>query len=200
MGHAYLLPNRLPVVFRGSRGLACVAACVASILLAGGGEAAAARWPGTEIRVCDHSGYAANVVEAIGWWNRVPSRVHLYRSCRAAQITIVRYFEDNQNVAGRGEYPPGGRVTLNHYWMAQLPRIQRADNVAHEIGHALGLPHLPGCALMFGGAGFGPNCSVPLDREPCGPQRHDAEALIQLYGGYLGSFQGFTCPDSLYYP
>lgn len=179
-----------------AKSLLCVAACVASFLpLVGREEAAAARWPGTQIRVCDRSGYALNVVKAISWWNRVPSRVHLYRSCRAPQIDIVRYFERNPNIVGRGQYPPGGRIKMNHFWMRRLSRVKRTDAVAHEIGHALGLHHLPGCAVMFGGGGLGANCRAPAGREACGPQRHDAKALIRLYGGSLGRFRGFSCHD-----
>jgi hypothetical protein len=151
------------------------------------------RWPTTQIRVCDHSGYANNVRQAIGWWNRVPSRVHLYQSCRAPHIVIKRYFSRNPNVAGRGQYPPGGLVILNHYWMRQLPPTYRSDTAAHEIGHALGLSHLPPCSLMFGGAGLGENCEAPSGRERCGPQRRDAKELIRRYGGRLGGFRGYTC-------
>lgn len=158
------------------------------------------KWPGRQIRVCDRSGYAKNVGESIRWWNRTPSRVHLYRSCRAPQIVVRRYYARTPHVAGRGQYPPGGKVVLNDYWMRKLPRTQRSDIAAHEIGHALGLPHLRGCALMFGGAGFGGGCHPPRGREPCGPQRHDAKALIVRYGGSMGDFRGYSCPDSLYYP
>lgn len=173
----------------------------AALMLVTVGETASAvlyKWPGRQIRVCDRSGYARNVGQAISWWNRTPSRVHLYRSCRAPHITVRRYFERNPNVAGRGQYPPGGRVILNHYWMRKLPRTQRSDTAAHELGHALGLPHLRGCALMFKGGSFGPNCHAPSGRDPCGPQRHDVRALIRRYGGRLGDFRGFHCPDSPY--
>jgi hypothetical protein len=111
----------------------------------------------------------------------------------------VRYYERNPHIVGRGQYPPGGRVRLNQFWMRQLPRVQRANAVAHEIGHALGLHHLPGCAVMFGGGGLGANCRAPAGREACGPQRHDTKALIRLYGGSLGNFRGFNCPDNPHY-
>jgi hypothetical protein len=186
--------------FRAGKPVALAATALIALAAVGTASAAIYKWPSRQIRVCDRSGYARNVIEAVGWWNRTPSRVRLHRSCHRPQIVVVRYFRATPNVAGTGQYPPGGKVRLNHYWMRKLPRVQRADNVGHEIGHALGLPHIPGCALMFGGAGFGGGCHVPPDREPCGPQRHDVRALIRLYGGHLGDFRGFTCPDSLYYP
>jgi predicted Zn-dependent protease len=188
------------MLFRVNRLIPLAAAVLIAMSAAGSASAAVYKWPSRQIRVCDRSGYTRNVVEAVSWWNRTPSRVHLHRSCQRPQIVIVRYSRATPNVAGTGEYPPGGKVRLNHYWMRKLPRVQRADIVGHEVGHALGLPHIAGCALMFGGSGFGADCHVPPDREPCGPQRHDVRELIRRYGGQLGDFRGFTCPDSLYYP
>ncbi len=176
------------------RGIAAASlGCLA--LLAGSADAGGAtyRWGTKHVRVCDRSGYRPVLSMAIDWWNRTPASVRLSQSCSNPQIVVYRYSRDTPHKSGFAYYPPDGRTFLNHYWMGRMGRTQRADTVAHELGHALGLPHLRGCAVMYGGPGFGSHCHESPGRSACGPQRHDARALIRLYGGRLGGFRGYSC-------
>lgn len=137
---------------------------------------------------------------AVRWINATPARVRLVRAGRGrpANITIVRV-RRRSPYSGWGQYPPGGQVLLNAYWLDRgwFTLVHRAETAAHEIIHALGVPHLTGCSLMSGnGRGFEPRrCrrGIPAGVRRCGPQPRDASALIARYGGRLGRFRGFRC-------
>lgn len=157
------------------------------------------RWSSPVVSVSDCSGYGASVRLAIRWWNAAPGRLRFVpRRCgRRARIRIVS-LRRRTAAAGWGTYPPGGRVLLNGYWLARpwMSRVDRANIVAHELGHAIGLTHHSSrCSLMYAGSADLGDCrkGVPRRRLRCGPQRADVAASIRRYGGRLGRFRGTLC-------
>ena len=173
-------------------------ACTLALQVMGGGAARGTlhRWNTHRVSFCDLSGYAAAVSRAVAWWNGVPAHVRLVRrSCGAARVRIHRYLRRTKSVAGYAYYPPGGGVYLNAYWMGRSDATTQAEIAAHELGHALGLPHLRGCALMNPTVDLGRTCGRPEGQYACGPQRPDAAVLVRLYGGNLRNFEGYACSE-----
>lgn len=159
-----------------------------------------ARWPSRHVRYRDLSGYAAGVRKAVSWINRMPTRLRLQRARpgQRAQITLRTSRIANVGWAGLAYFPPLGKVTLNSKYLSgdDITVEDRADVIAHELLHAVGIPHLPGCNLMD------PDDALAMDRcqhgmpaglARCGPQRVDARAVARLYGGSLGNFIGMRC-------
>jgi predicted Zn-dependent protease len=163
--------------------------------------AAAGRWHHQPVRYRDLSGYPAAVATAVTWWNGVPGRVRLLPAGRRkADIVIRSRSLPRVTWDGEGFYPPDGRVLLNSDLVSTESPEEQAETIAHEIGHALGLPHSTlRCSLMSPEAAPGdPHCAfmAPPDAHPCGPQRSDVRELARLYGGTVGSWPGTFCPGA----
>jgi hypothetical protein len=163
--------------------------------------AAAGRWHHQPVRYRDLSAYPAAVATAVAWWNGVPAGVRLVPAGgRHADIVIRSRSYPHADWDGEGFYPPDGRVRLNTDIVNTESPEEQAEAIAHEIGHALGLPHSPlRCSLMSPDAAPGdPRCSfmAPPGTHPCGPQRSDGRALLKLYGGTIGAWPGTACPGN----
>lgn len=177
-----------------------LAGLLAALLSTWAAPASASRWPSSTVTYRDHTPWGASVVRAVRWWNRTPGHVRLVRARpgRRANVNLYPAWLPG-NLAGTGMYPPGGTVRLDIGAMREVDEVQRADIIAHEFGHALGLPHIPPrCSLMYkgpGGPGTREVCNRGLGERwmRCGPQRADARLLTRRYGGRVGSFTGFRC-------
>jgi hypothetical protein len=175
------------------------------------------RWKSPRITYADRTTSSidrAAVKRAVKWWNDAPGPVKLVRasSTRSANITfntenrpgvgydgIARYALDRT-----GTYVVFARLDLNDFYLREEDPEYVAEVTAHELGHALGLPHLSNnCSLMYPSGSVALRCPQTAGpRRPgagrfyCGPTRADVRSLLARYGGKLGDWPGTICTGS----
>ena len=185
-----------------------VVACLAGLAVVAPASADAARFPKKRITYHDKSSFSAAVKEAVRLWNAAGTPVRLKRaSRRRADIRIFdrrRLTEAGRPVAGRGGgvdldgRRQRGFVKLSTSALGGEDENIRVNVAAHELGHALGLGHLPqACSLMneYPDSLLQSACPPPSGQYRCGPQRADARALAKLYRGRARfPAAGGTCP------
>jgi len=172
-----------------------VAICVlvSGVLLAPAPTSAATS-PYDHLRITyrNKSTYVWQVNEAFASWNRAgtPFRFVPARPGRRADITVTqkRYIGSPRSaIAGFGGI---GFVQLSAARMKSPKGFHNGQVriVAHEIGHALGLGHLPNrCAIMYSSIDYprSRTCSIVEKqwdgRQHCGPRAPDINALARLW-------------------
>jgi hypothetical protein len=162
------------------------------LLVAPTANAASSPYGHLTITYRNRSTYVWQVREAFAVWNRAgtPYRFVPARAGARADITVtqVPYFgTPSSSIAGFGGI---GFVQLSKARM-KLPsgfHNGQVRIVAHEIGHALGLPHTPNkCAIMYSAQDYPTSrpCAIvdtPWDaKQHCGPRLVDVLALARRW-------------------
>jgi hypothetical protein len=155
-------------------------------------RAAASPYGHLRITYRNKSTYVWQVNEAFGVWNRAgtPFRFAPAQPGKRADITITQkpYIGSPKSaVAGFGGI---GFVELSKARVKSPKGFHNGQVriVAHEIGHALGLGHLPSrCAIMYSSIDFPKSrpCGIVEKqwdaRQHCGPRAPDIQALARLW-------------------
>ncbi|MFT4034617.1 MAG: hypothetical protein QM679_03465 [Patulibacter sp.] len=174
--------------------------------------ARAATWPKRTVTYRDTSPWGGSLAQAVAWINEMPGNVRLQRAARGHHADVTIRSTTAPYVAWAGEtrfWSMRGiifsaEIRLNRSWYqgdGSGPGMaaERAEVTVHELLHALGLPHAPGCSVMRASSANvdSMRCGArpPAGKMRCGPQRADAFALVARYGGRVGNFDGFRCAD-----
>ncbi len=165
------------------------------------------RWADTKVTYRDKSKGADReaVRLAIAWWNDAPGPFAFVRAnggdraditIRSVSVRGVGWDGQAEWALDRRGYIAAARLSLNDAFLSKDDPEYVAEVAAHELGHAVGLPHLTDdCSLMYPSGSVATRCpgGAGVGRFFCGPQRSDVKSLIARYGGKLGGWPGTKC-------
>jgi len=172
------------------------------------------RWKSSTVTYADKSKGSLDrgaVKIAIKWWNDVPGPLKLVKAKSGRKANVTFYSVNTPGVAydglatwstdRTGTFFRTARMDLNDFYLEREDPEYVAEVTAHELGHALGLPHLRDkCSLEYPSGSVATRC--PKNAGPtklgsgeyyCGPQRSDVKSLLARYPGSLGSWPGTIC-------
>ncbi len=172
--------------------MAALALLSGILLVPASTSAASSPYGHLQITYRNKSTYVWQVNEAFASWNRAgtPFRFVPARPGRRADITVTQkpYIgSPKSSIAGFGGI---GFVQLSAARMKSPKGFHNGQVriVAHEIGHALGLGHLPNrCAIMYSSIDYPKSrpCGIVErqwdGRQHCGPRTPDIQALARLW-------------------
>lgn len=122
--------------------------------LATGGEVAgeAAFFHGNASNVARHGAYYLNVPASMAPWN-FKGAASLWDGASGAKVKTGMgrhqgWASERERGGGILGYTQGTNIDMSPSWMRQLGAIQRRTTAAHEMGHAMGLPHTNRQSIM----------------------------------------------------
>jgi predicted Zn-dependent protease len=165
------------------------------------------RWADSTVTYRDKSKGADKkaVRVAIAWWNDAPGTFRFAPATGGDRADVTIRSVEKQGVGwdGLAEYALNRRgyissatLSLNDVFLSDQDPEYVAEVAAHELGHAVGLPHLADdCSLMYPSGSVATRCpdGAGAGRFSCGPQPSDVKSLLARYGGRLGGWRGTTC-------
>jgi hypothetical protein len=144
---------------------------------------------GNRNAIAQHGAYFMNVAAGMGPWN-FKGAANMWDGAAGVKVKTGRgkhqgYVTQRERGGGILGYTTGTNIDMSPSWMAQLGAVQRRTVAAHEIGHALGLPHSNASSIMA--PHLGAMASVPT--------ANDIRNLQRLYPGGTGK-PGEGQPDN----
>src|SRR5829696_5542748 len=172
------------------------------------------RWKSSTVTYTDKSkgSLDKNAVRiAVQWWNDAPGPLKMVKAKSGTKANVTFYSVNTSGVDydglatystdSTGTFMRTARMDLNDFFLKREDPEYVAEVTAHELGHALGLPHLrDDCSLMFPSGSVATRCPTDAGktrlgsgRYYCGPQRSDVSSLLARYPGKIGSWPGTVC-------
>lgn len=144
---------------------------------------------GNRNAIAQHGAYYLKTAAGMGPWN-FPGAARMWDGAAGVRVRMgTGQHQGFVSAAERGGgilgYTTGTNIDMSPSWMARLGATQRRTVAAHEIGHALGLPHMGGNSIMA--AALGNMASVPTSQ--------DVRMLQRLYPGGTGK-AGSGAPEN----
>jgi TP901 family phage tail tape measure protein len=151
--------------------------------------AASGAFMGSVSAIRPHGAYYMKAAAGMEPWN-FPGAARMWD--RAAGLRVLMGSGKHQGYVTQRErgdgilgYATGTNIDMSPSWMARLNPIQRRTVAAHEIGHAMGLPHMAGSSIMQ--ANLANMATVPTSQ--------DIKFLQRLYPGGTGK-AGSPAPEN----
>lgn len=156
------------------------------------------RWePGnTDLSIRDNTGskeYGKYFDEVVEDWNNLGTALYLVEDGGTEIDVVMVEGEEWLGLAEVWLSADSGnvtrvRVSLNKTLLENYSPVGKRHVLCQEIGHALGLFHIEGNTCMDDCSKYAPNSAEKKrcveDEAKIGPNEHDAEQLILMYGEY----------------
>ncbi|WP_461169264.1 matrixin family metalloprotease [Arthrobacter sp. Z1-15] len=135
---------------------------------------------GNSAAIARHGAYYLDVAPSLSKWN-FPGAAKMWDGAAGIKVAIGRgsqqgYAKPLERGGGILGYATNNNIDMSPSWMNTLNAVQRQTVAAHEMGHAMGLPHNSGHSIMQ------PN----LGQMASSPTAQDIVNLQYLYPGGSG--------------
>lgn len=136
---------------------------------------------GNVSQIARHRALYMDVASGMGPWD-FPGAARMWNGAAGVKVAVGRgshqgYARPLERGGGILGYATGTNIDMSPSWMSQLSAANRRKTAAHELGHALGLPHFTGVNSIM---------NPYLGAQAGQPTSYDIRALQRLYPGGTG--------------
>lgn len=136
---------------------------------------------GNVSQIARHRALYMDVASGMGPWD-FPGAARVWNGAAGVKVAVGRgshqgYARPLERGGGILGYATGTNIDMSPSWMSQLSAANRRKTAAHELGHALGLPHFTGVNSIM---------NPYLGAQAGQPTSYDIRALQRLYPGGTG--------------